>query len=74
MKKDIHPTSTATKIICSCGEAFDMFSTTQEEEIRVEICSNCHPHYTGEQRILKTGAVDKFYARQKKAEELAKKK
>ncbi len=74
MKKDIHPSSTATKIICSCGETFDMFSTSPEEEIRVEICSNCHPHYTGEQRILKTGAVDKFYARQKKAEELAKKK
>lgn len=74
MKKDIHPTSTGTKIICSCGQAFDMTSTLKDEELRVEICSHCHPHYTGEQRILKTGAVDKFYARQKKAEELAKNK
>ncbi|MBT3729252.1 hypothetical protein HOF65_07495 [bacterium] len=38
------------------------------------MCSACHPYYTGEQRILKTGAVDKFYARQKKMEALAKKK
>lgn len=37
--------------------------------MRVEICSACHPFYTGEQKILKTGAVDKFYARQKKTEE-----
>lgn len=51
-----------------------MTSTLKDEELRVEICSHCHPHYTGEQRILKTGAVDKFYARQKKAEELAKNK
>lgn len=45
-------------------------STIKDEEIRVEVCSNCHPFYTGEQRILKTGAVDKFYARMKKAEAL----
>jgi ribosomal protein L31 len=40
----------------------------------IEISSKTHPHYTGEKRILKTGAVDKFYARQKKMEEMAKKK
>jgi len=44
----------------------------KEAEVRVEICSKCHPFYTGEQRILKTGAVDKFYARMKKTEELKK--
>ncbi len=74
MKKDIHPKSTKTKIVCSCGHTFETMSTVDDAEVRVEICSACHPHYTGEQRILKTGAVDKFYARQKKAEDLAKKK
>jgi ribosomal protein L31 len=39
----------------------------------IEVSSKTHPHYTGEQKILKTGAVDKFYARQKKMEELQKK-
>lgn len=74
MKTGIHPEAKIVKFICSCGEIFELNSTVKEEEIRVEVCSNCHPHYTGEQRILKTGAVDKFYARQKKMEELKKAK
>ncbi len=76
MKTAIHPDGKVVNFICSCWETFALNSTVKEEEIRVEVCSNCHPHYTGEQRILKTGAVDKFYARQKKMEELqnAKKK
>ncbi len=72
MKKDIHPQSNKLTVICSCGATFDTVSTLKEKETRVEICSKCHPFYTGEQRILKTGAVDKFYARQKKMEELQK--
>ena len=74
MKKWIHPETSGTKVICSCGQEFSLNSAVKEDEIRVEICSNCHPFYTGEQRILKTGAVDKFYARQKKMEALQKKK
>ena len=70
MKQGIHPVSKKVKVICSCGNTTELLSTIKGEEIRVEICSKCHPHYTGEQKILKTGAVDKFYARQKKMEEL----
>ena len=74
MKTGIHPDAKSMKFICSCGITFELESTVKEDEIRVEVCSNCHPHYTGEQRILKTGAVDKFYARQKKMEEMQKAK
>jgi large subunit ribosomal protein L31 len=73
MKTDIHPKVNMVKITCSCGQEFNVNSTLKEADTRVEICSNCHPFYTGEQRILKTGAVDKFYARQKKMEALKKK-
>jgi large subunit ribosomal protein L31 len=74
MKEKIHPKSKMVQVMCSCGNTMELLSTIKGEEIRVEICSKCHPHYTGEQRILKTGAVDKFYARQKKMEELQAKK
>jgi large subunit ribosomal protein L31 len=73
MKKDIHPESNSITIECSCGAKYDVASTVKKAE-KIEICSACHPFYTGEQKILKTGAVDKFYARQKKMEALAKKK
>ena len=74
MKTGIHPVAHEVQVVCSCGNSFKASSTVKEDEIRVEICSNCHPHYTGEKRILKTGAVDKFYARQKKMEEMKKTK
>jgi len=73
MKTGIHPDNNKITIECSCGQKFEVHSTIPWDT-RVEICSNCHPFYTGEQRILKTGAVDKFYARQKKMEELKKNK
>lgn len=72
MKTWIHPDVIDCKIICSCGEIFPVSSTLKDEETRIEICSKCHPFYTGEQRILKTGSVDKFYARMKKTETLKK--
>ena len=73
VKKGIHPDYKQAKVVCTtCGNEFEIGSI--REEMRIDTCSNCHPFYTGEQRILKTGAVDKFYARQKKMEELAKKK
>ncbi|MDF1682723.1 MAG: 50S ribosomal protein L31 [Patescibacteria group bacterium] len=71
MKTGIHPETNVIKVECSCGNSFETTSALKENS-RVEICSACHPFYTGEQKILKTGAVDKFYARMKKSEELKK--
>lgn len=63
MKTDIHPTYYPdAKVICACGETWSVGST--QKEIRVDICSACHPFYTGEQRIVDTeGQVDRFYKR-----------
>lgn len=70
--KDIHPKFSAeTKVVCSCGNTFTTGSTIATE-IKVESCSKCHPFYTGEKRLLKTSSMDKFYARQKKSEAIAK--
>lgn len=63
MKKDIHPTyySTATAT-CACGAVYSVGST--KEKIEVEICSTCHPFYTGLDKVLDvTGRVDKFKKR-----------
>jgi len=73
MKKHIHPNSKSVEIICSCWAEYTVNSTINGDT-RIEICSKCHPFYTGEEKILKTWAVDKFYARMKKAEELKNKK
>ncbi|MBW8012897.1 MAG: 50S ribosomal protein L31 [Chloroflexi bacterium] len=63
MKTDIHPTYYPdAKVTCACGESWTTGSTSPE--IRVDICSNCHPFFTGEQRIVDTeGQVDRFYKR-----------
>jgi large subunit ribosomal protein L31 len=63
MKADIHPKYfPEAKVICACGNTWTTGST--KSEIRVDICSNCHPFYTGEQRIIDTeGQVDRFYKR-----------
>lgn len=59
MKKDIHPKYDTVKVSCACGEAFESGST--RKEIRVEVCSKCHPFYTGKQKFIDTsGRVDKF--------------
>ena len=71
MKPDIHPTyySESTVTCAACGNTWKTGST--QEEIRTEICSNCHPFYTGDlQRIVDTeGQVDRFYKRLKAREE-----
>jgi large subunit ribosomal protein L31 len=61
MKKDIHPKYyTNATVICSCGNTWTTGST--KETIRTDVCSNCHPFFTGEQRIVDTeGQVDRFY-------------
>lgn len=62
MKKDIHPEYHEAKVTCVCGETFVTGST--KKEIRVEICSKCHPLFTGKQRIVDSGGqVEKFQQR-----------
>ena len=59
MKKDIHPKYGKTVVKCACGEQFESASTVGE--LRVDICSKCHPFYTGRQKLVDTGGrVDKF--------------
>ena len=53
MKKDIHPNYEATTIKCACGEVIETRSTKQD--IKVEICSKCHPFFTGMQKLVDTG-------------------
>ncbi|MDE1924604.1 MAG: 50S ribosomal protein L31 [Patescibacteria group bacterium] len=63
MKTDMHPTYfPEAKVTCACGRVFTVGST--KEKLEVEICSNCHPFYTGNDKILDTaGRVEKFKAR-----------
>jgi large subunit ribosomal protein L31 len=64
MKKDIHPEYKDTQVTCGCGEKFVTRSTVASASIYVEVCSVCHPFYTGKQRILDTGGrVAKFEER-----------
>ena len=59
MKEGIHPNYKVTTVRCACGNEFQVGST--KENIRVEICSNCHPFYTGKQKLVDTGGrVDRF--------------
>jgi large subunit ribosomal protein L31 len=62
MKTKIHPTYTQTHVSCTCGNEFITRAT--REEIRVEVCSNCHPFYTGRQKLMDTGGrVERFQRR-----------
>lgn len=74
MKKEIHPQYfDNTKVTCSCGNSFEVGSTIPE--IHVEVCSACHPFYTGTAKFIDTaGRVDKFQERVKKAKEMQEKK
>lgn len=59
MKAGIHPEYKDTKVVCACGNTF--MTKSLKDEIEVEVCSECHPFYTGKQsRTSKTGRVDKF--------------
>ncbi len=63
MKPDTHPDYSDIKVICSCGNSFETKSTLGKE-LHVEICSACHPFYTGQQKLMDTaGRVDKFRKR-----------
>ncbi|MEK7136163.1 MAG: 50S ribosomal protein L31 [Patescibacteria group bacterium] len=67
MQKEIHPTYyPEAKVNCACGNTFTVGST--KEKIEVEVCANCHPFFTGNEKIMDTaGRVEKFKARAKKA-------
>lgn len=68
MRKDIHPAYFKQATVrCACGRVFTVGST--KEKMTVEICSNCHPFYTGQEKLIDTaGRIEKFKARVKKAE------
>ena len=70
MKKDVHPEYQAFVVTCACGSTFMTRST--KKEIRVEICSQCHPFFTGKQKFIDSaGRIEKF---QKKYNDLKPKK
>ncbi|NDU79806.1 MAG: 50S ribosomal protein L31 [Ferrovum sp.] len=61
MKADIHPTYQEVTVTCSCGNSFQTRSTLGKPRLSVEVCSACHPFYTGKQKIVDTaGRVEKF--------------
>ncbi len=66
MKEDIHPDYKTVTVSCACGESFVTRST--RETLKLDICSVCHPFYTGKQKLIDTeGRVDKFRKKYKKA-------
>jgi len=66
MKKDIHPEYVVAEVHCACGNTFTTRST--KASLRVDICSRCHPFFTGEQRLVDTGGrVERFMRRMNRA-------
>ncbi|MDR1633585.1 MAG: 50S ribosomal protein L31 [Bifidobacteriaceae bacterium] len=64
MKKNIHPQYVTTTVTCTCGSTFTTRSTRKSGVINADVCSACHPFYTGKQKILDTGGrVARFEAR-----------
>lgn len=73
MKDAIHPKYQKIKFTCACGAVYEAGSTI-EGEFKTELCSNCHPFFTGKQKLVdSSGRVDKFNAKVKKAQEQAEK-
>lgn len=64
MKDDIHPKYHDIKVTCSCGNSFTTRSTLGKDKLLIEVCSACHPFYTGKHKLVDTGGrVDKFKKR-----------
>jgi large subunit ribosomal protein L31 len=64
VKKDLHPDYVETTVTCTCGNTFTTRSTSASGQIHADVCSQCHPFYTGKQKILDTGGrVARFEAR-----------
>ncbi len=62
MKKDIHPKLVTCTVTCACGNSFETLS--QKDEMRIDICSECHPFFTGSERMVDTaGRIEKFNQR-----------
>jgi large subunit ribosomal protein L31 len=71
VKEGIHPSYSVITVVCACGHEFQTRSTVKE--IHVEICSNCHPFYTGQQKMVDTaGRVERFRKKYAKYEKPAK--
>ncbi|MDY7093765.1 MAG: 50S ribosomal protein L31 [Acidobacteriota bacterium] len=70
MRKDIHPELHLVDVVCACGNTFQTHST--KDELRLEICSACHPFFTGKQKLVDSaGRVERFrrrYGQRKSAE------
>ena len=61
MKTETHPNYQEVQVTCSCGHAFTTRSTMNKQAFHIEVCSACHPFYTGKQKIVDTaGRVEKF--------------
>ncbi len=74
MKDAIHPKYHTINFHCACGATYIAGSTIAKDEFHTEVCSACHPFYTGKQKLLdSSGRVDKFVAKMKKAQEHAEK-
>ena len=70
MKAGIHPAYEEVNVICACGHTFKTRST-HKGDIRVEICSNCHPFFTGRQKLVDTeGRVDRFQKKVQKSKDM----
>ena len=64
MKPEIHPQYKKVNVVCSCGNSFETSSTVGKDTLNIEICSKCHPFYTGKQKVTDTaGRVEKFQKR-----------
>lgn len=64
MKADIHPKYEVIQVTCGCGNIFETRSTMGRPTLRIDVCSACHPFYTGKHKIVDTeGRVDKFMRR-----------
>ena len=73
MKSGIHPEYSVTAVTCSCGNSFTTRSTAKGGSVHTESCNECHPFYTGKQRVLDTaGRVAKFQAKYAKVNKAAK--
>ena len=69
MKAGIHPVYKLTRIVCVCGNVIETRSTFDKDEMHVEICANCHPFFTGKQKLLdKAGRVERFRKRYAKSD------
>jgi large subunit ribosomal protein L31 len=61
MRSDLHPSYHSTKVLCACGNSWETRSTAPGAELHLDICSSCHPFFTGKQKLMDTqGRIDRF--------------